>query len=178
MYKFRQKYLTIWQHSCEWNRWGGEFVFERPSSETLYSPCSAGVKSFGQTVVKNNDSVVLTQWKFCLHFNINRNDSVHSPNTVLLWVRNFRETASVAKSKPPGREPSVWTPENIEQVRQAFVISSRWSASKNAFALRTSNGTVRQILHEDLNFHPYKMFMLQAINVQGTVNRKTVGEVL
>ena len=30
----RQKYLTIWQHSCEWNCWRGEFVLERPSSET------------------------------------------------------------------------------------------------------------------------------------------------
>jgi hypothetical protein len=29
-----QKYLTIWQHSCEWNRWRGEFVLECPSSET------------------------------------------------------------------------------------------------------------------------------------------------
>jgi len=34
LYRVRQKYLTIWQHSCEWNRWRGEFVLERPSSET------------------------------------------------------------------------------------------------------------------------------------------------
>jgi hypothetical protein len=34
IYGVRQKYLTIWQHSCEWNRWRGEFVLERPSSET------------------------------------------------------------------------------------------------------------------------------------------------
>jgi len=34
MYRVRQKYLTIWQHSCEWNCWRGEFVFEGPSSET------------------------------------------------------------------------------------------------------------------------------------------------
>ena len=34
IYRVRQKYLTIWQHSCEWNRWRGEFVLERPSSET------------------------------------------------------------------------------------------------------------------------------------------------
>ena len=29
-----QKYLTIWQHSCQWNRWRGEFFLERSSSET------------------------------------------------------------------------------------------------------------------------------------------------
>ena len=33
-YRLRQKYLTIWERSCEWNRWRGEFVLERPSSET------------------------------------------------------------------------------------------------------------------------------------------------
>jgi hypothetical protein len=31
-------------------------------------------------------------------------------------VRNFRETASAAKGKPPGREPSLRTPENIERM--------------------------------------------------------------
>jgi len=34
MYRVWQKYLTILQNSCEWNRWGGEFVLERSSSET------------------------------------------------------------------------------------------------------------------------------------------------
>jgi len=33
-YRICQNYLTIWQHSCEWNRWCGEFLLERPSSET------------------------------------------------------------------------------------------------------------------------------------------------
>jgi len=41
-----------------------------------------------------------------------------------------------------------------------------------------SGRTVRRILLEDLNFHPYKMVMIQAINDQGTVNRKTLCEVL
>ena len=36
-YRVRQKYLTIFQHSCEWNCWRGKFVFERPSSETQSS---------------------------------------------------------------------------------------------------------------------------------------------
>jgi len=41
-----------------------------------------------------------------------------------------------------------------------------------------SDGTVHQILHEDLNFHPYKMVMIQAINDQDIVNGKTFGDVL
>jgi len=62
---------------------------------------------------KNNDAVV-TQRIFHRHFNIHQNDSVPSHNTVLLWVRNFRETYSATERKPPGRESSLRTPENIE----------------------------------------------------------------
>jgi hypothetical protein len=84
-------------------------------------------------------------------------------------VRNVRETASATKRKPPGIGP-LGTPENIKQVHQAFVRSPWQSASRNAIALRTSDRTVRRALHEDLNFHPYKMVMVQAINDQDTVN--------
>jgi hypothetical protein len=41
-----------------------------------------------------------------------------------------------------------------------------------------SDRTVRRILHGDLDFHPYKMVMVQAINDQDTVIRKTVCETL
>jgi hypothetical protein len=34
LYTVRQKYLTILQNCCVWNRWRGKFVFERSSSET------------------------------------------------------------------------------------------------------------------------------------------------
>ena len=34
LYRVRQKYLMIFQHSCEWNCWREKFIFERPSSET------------------------------------------------------------------------------------------------------------------------------------------------
>jgi len=68
-----------------------------------------------------------------------QNDSVPSRNTVLLWVRNFRETVSATKRKPPGREPSLRTPENIKRVRQAFVRSPWQSASRNAIAFRMSH---------------------------------------
>jgi hypothetical protein len=82
------------------------------------------------------------------------------------------------KEKPPGREPSLRTPENIEQLRQIFVRSPPQSANRNVIALRMSDRTVRRILLEDLNFHPYKMVMVKAINDQDTVNQKTLCEVL
>jgi len=176
-YRVRQKYLTIWQHGCEWNRWHGEFVFEHPSSETqsisvAMERWSVEHQAFAaETYFKNNDSVILTQRIFCWHFNIYQSNSVPSHNTLLLWVRNFRETTSPAKRKPPGREPSLRTPENIERVRQAFVRNPRQSTSRNAIALRMSDRTVHRILREDLNFHPYKMVMVQAINDQDTKSK-------
>jgi len=99
-----------------------------------------------ETYYKNNDSVVLTRQIFRRYFNILRNDSVPSCNTLLLWVGDFRETASATKRKHPGREPSLRTPQNIERERQAFVRSPRRSASRNAIALRMSDRTVRRIL--------------------------------
>jgi uncharacterized protein (UPF0147 family) len=50
-----------------------------------------------ETYFKNNDSVLVSQQIFRQHFNIHRNNSVPSRNNVLLWVRNFRETASAQK---------------------------------------------------------------------------------
>jgi transposase len=131
-----------------------------------------------ETYFKNNDSVVVTQRIFRRHFNIHRNDSVPSRNTVLLWVRHFRETASVVKRKPPKRVPSLTTAEDIEKLRQAFVTSPRRSVSRNATALRTCDRAVRRILHEDFNSYPYKIVMCQAINDQGTVNPKSLCEIL
>jgi hypothetical protein len=101
-YKVWQKYLTIWQHSCEWNRWCGEFVLKHNSSETQI--ISVAMEQWSvehwafavETYLKNNDSVIVSQQIFHWHFNIHWNDSVPSRNTVLLRVRNFRETASAA----------------------------------------------------------------------------------
>ena len=142
----------IWHHSCEWNCWGGEFVLERPSSETqsisvAMERWSVEHRAFTvETYLKNNDSVVVTQRIFRQHFNIHQNDSVPRRNTVLLWVRNFREAASAVKRKPPGREPSLRTPENIERVRQAFVRSPWQSTSRNAIGLRMSDRKLKNCL--------------------------------
>ena len=69
----------IWQHSCEWNLWVGEFVLELPSSETQsisvdMERWSVEHRAFTvEMYFKNNDSVVVTQWIFHRHFNIHQN---------------------------------------------------------------------------------------------------------
>jgi len=63
-YWVRQKYLTILQNSCEWNRWRGEFVLGCPSSENqsisvAMERWSVEHRAFAvETYFKNNDSVV------------------------------------------------------------------------------------------------------------------------
>lgn len=117
-----------------------------------------------ETFFKNNSSVIVTQRAFRQHFDIHQNDSVPSRNTILLWVRNFRETACATKKKPPGKQRTVRTPENVERVRHAVLRSPRRSAVKQASALGISDRSVRRILHMDLHFHPYKIVTVQELS--------------
>jgi len=79
MYKVRQRYLTILQNSCEWNRWRGELVLEHSSRETqsisvAMERWSVEHRAFAvETYFKNNDSV-LTQRIFRRQFDIHRNE--------------------------------------------------------------------------------------------------------
>jgi hypothetical protein len=67
------------ENSCEWNRWRGEFVLERSSSET--QSISVAMQRWSlehraiavETYFKNNNSV-LTQKIFRRHFNIHRSE--------------------------------------------------------------------------------------------------------
>ena len=89
LYRVRQKYLTIWQNSCEWNCWRGEFVLGRPSSEPQIISVAMDRWSVEQWAFvvekyfKNNDSV-LTQRIFRRHFNIYRNECPQS-QYFFLW---------------------------------------------------------------------------------------------
>jgi len=119
-----------------------------------------------ETYLKNSDSLIFTQRLFYWQFSIHRNDSVASHNTLLLWVRNLRETASAAKTKPTERQPALRISENVKRLRQTFVGRLRRSESRSVLALRTSGHTVRWILHQDLKSRPYKLIMVQAFNVK------------
>jgi hypothetical protein len=77
-YRVWQKYLMILQNSCEWNRWRGEFVLERSSSETESIPVamerwSVEHQAFAVETYLKNDTV-LTQRIFRRHFSIHQNE--------------------------------------------------------------------------------------------------------
>ena len=75
------------------------------------------------------------------------------------------------KKTPPGPQRTVRTPENVERVRQAMLQSPGRSARRHSAALRISNRTVRRILHGELHFHPYKLAIVQELNVRDYTQR-------
>ena len=72
----------------------------------------------------------------------------------------------------------VRTPENVEAVRNAVEQSARRSAVRHTQALRLSDTTVRRILHQDLNFHPYKLMLVQELNQQDFGRRTNFAETM
>jgi hypothetical protein len=77
--RVRQKYLTILQHSCEWNRWRGEFFLQRSSSKAqsisvAIEHWSVEHRAFAVETIFKKNNFVLTQRIFRRHFNIHRNE--------------------------------------------------------------------------------------------------------
>ena len=68
------------------------------------------------------------------------------------------------KKSPSGRPRTVRTTENIEKVQEAVSQSPERSARRQSAALGISDRTIRRILHKDLNFHPYKLAMVNELN--------------
>jgi len=86
--------------------------------------------------------------------------------------------ASATKKKQGGSARTVRTPENVEAVRNAVEQSPRRSAVHYAQALRLSDTTVQRILHQDLNFHPYKLMLVQELKQQNFGRRTTFAETM
>ncbi|KAJ4434071.1 hypothetical protein ANN_16390 [Periplaneta americana] len=142
----------------------GSFLSNRrPLSEKLQSSPGQQTKHLEEKFTIMSAQFTVTQHAFRQHFDIHQNDSVPSHNTILLWVRNFRETACPTKNKPPGKQRTVQTPDNVERVHHAVLGSPRRSAEKQASALGISDRSVRIILHMDLHFHPYKIVIVQEL---------------
>jgi transposase len=79
-------------------------------------------------------NMVKTRRLFRRHFNIHRNARVASKNTIKLWVKNFRQTASVMKKRPSGRPRTVRTPENVDRVGAAVLQRRSTSVRVSAIA--------------------------------------------
>lgn len=87
-----------------------------------------------------------------------------------MWVQNFEETGDMVK-KRGGSAKCVCTLENVARVEEAFSRSPRRSARKHALQLDISDRSVRRILHKELQYHPYKMQIMQKLNANDLPKR-------
>ncbi|XP_039308736.1 uncharacterized protein LOC120358463 [Solenopsis invicta] len=99
---------------------------------------------------------------FRIEYSLRPRDPVPSRNSVNLWVKNFRQTATATKQKPPGQPRTVRTPENETRVRTSLQRSPRRSAGKHAQALGMSRRSFSRML-KAMNFHPYKILITQEL---------------
>jgi len=68
---------------------------------------------------------------------------------------------------------TVHTPENVTAVMAAFIKSPRRPARKHVLSLNLSSRALCQILHSDLNFHLYKVQIIQELKSTDLYNRTT-----
>ena len=50
------------------------------------------------------ESVTVTLRNFRTHFHLSRHNPIPDRKSILLWVKNFRDTGSALKRKPSGRQ--------------------------------------------------------------------------
>jgi transposase len=132
---------------------------------------SGAQRAFAIKAFYKNDSYAAAQRLFSRHFQINPNNPVPSAHAIKTWIKNFEETGSALKRKPPGKERSIRTPENIETVRAALEQSPQRSMRRHAASLNISDRSLRRILHKDLNFHPYKIQVVQQLQEHDLFSR-------
>jgi hypothetical protein len=129
-YRVRQKYLTILQNSCEWNRWCGEFVLERSSSKTqsisfAMERWSVEHRAFAVEMYFKNINSVLTQRIFRRHFNIHWNKCSKSQYFFLwgylkskLYEKKPRTTVDLKQNIR--EEVAAISPNMLQRVMQKF----------------------------------------------------------
>lgn len=84
-----------------------------------------------------------------------------SLNSIQKWVEDFESTGSVQSRRGKSKTKLVRTEENIEKVREHFEAHPHDSVRRNG--LKLTKDTIHRILREDLNWHPYKIQILQTL---------------
>ena len=128
--------------------------------------------------VQSGESTIETQRLFHCRFNIGRHGNIPSHNNILRWVTSFQARGMIMKKKPPGPVATAQTLENVERVREAIMRSTSRSARRHAVEFGMSESTVRRILHKDLEFHSYKMMIVQTLNEGDYQQRSAFAELM
>ena len=113
---------------------------------------------------KQQISDCIVQRAFRLHFGLKRHGSITTPNTILLWVSNFRATGLTLKRKSIGRPRIAKTLTNVNEVNASIQLSSKFPLQKHVLSLAISKSNMHRILCKDLKLHPYKMLLVQELS--------------
>ena len=107
--------------------------------------------------------VVVNLWndEFRKRFAIPPREQIPQRATILNWAKNFRLSANANDRVKSGRPRNVRTPENVEVSLQT---SPRRSIAKRVQSLNIPRESIRGILRDDLQYHPYKMCVTQQLH--------------
>lgn len=122
-----------------------------------------------------NSSYIQTIREFRAQFSLRPRDTIPTHLTINRWVKNFRDTHSVSKNKPPGQPASVRTPKNQDRRRDVILTSPTRSGRKQAQVLEISRRSFRRMVPE-MHFHPYKMILTQELKVTAALNDQTFAQ--
>ncbi|KAL4719816.1 hypothetical protein ACJJTC_013533 [Scirpophaga incertulas] len=123
---------------------------------------------------KAGESLLKARQQFCSHFKIRRVSDGPSTQLISAWVQKFRKTGSTLNIHPPGPSTSVATPENISTMREEIRKNPRKSVRKVAASTGLKKTTVHKILKYQLNFHPYKLQIVQQLKEGDCLARERV----
>ncbi|CAK9802718.1 Histone-lysine N-methyltransferase SETMAR [Anthophora quadrimaculata] len=123
--------------------------------------------------LKCGESLVRARRAFCTHFDIRRIRD--RPSTQLIWsrVQRFRQHGTMVNQTPPGPSTLAATPEHMAQVRQEIMRNPRKSIRKISASTGIKKSTVHVILKNKLNFHPYKVQIVQSLKENNYALRET-----
>ena len=106
------------------------------------------------------NSVTQAQRNFRRHF---RSKTVPSRNTILHYVKSFRERGSVADKPHPGPSAKVQKEENILAVCNALNKSPTNSLRRISQQVNISVSSVYRIVKWNLHLYPYKIQLVQSL---------------
>lgn len=115
---------------------------------------------------RNNDSLTISQRKYCNHYSIRHKNEAPSIHLIKKWIEKFEKTGSTLNQPRSGRPRTSRDPENVERVRASVREQPSLSTRKRSSVLNVPRTSLNRILHKDLRLHPYKIQIVQALMPQ------------
>lgn len=116
-------------------------------------------KAFCVLELAKTNSVTVVQRRFRTKYG----KSSPTRQSIYDWYKQFENTGCVCKRKSTGRPPV--SEEQIDRVRDVYVRSPGKSTRSASLELQIPQPTVWKILRKRLKMTPYKLQLVQSVNV-------------